>query len=126
MDQTTNSINWFEIPALDIKRAKQFYETVFNITMEDVEMGDDLMAFFPWTPGSGKANGSIVQGEGYTPSTTGTVVYMNANPAMDDVLSRVEAAGGQVAVKKSNIGEHGHIAIIIDTEGNKIGIHSIG
>lgn len=125
MENNTNSLNWFEIPALDINRAKKFYETIFDISMEDVTMGDDLMAFFPWTPGSGKANGALVQSPMHQPSQTGTVVYLNANPAMDGVLAKVEAAGGQVAVPKMSIGENGNIAFIIDTEGNKVGIHSI-
>ncbi len=124
MDKTTNSLNWFEIPAIDIKRAKKFYETIFGIEMEEITMGDALMAFFPWEEGSGKATGSLVQSKDHKPSTDGAVVYLNANPAMDHVLAKVEAAGGQLVMPKMSIGENGHIAFIIDTEGNKTGIHS--
>lgn len=125
MDKTTNSLNWFEIPALDINRSKAFYENIFEITMEPVSMPGAEMAFFPWTPGSGKATGAVVQGENHKPSMDGSKIYLNANPNMDNVLSRVEAAGGKVLVPKMNIGEHGNIAFIMDTEGNNIGIHSI-
>lgn len=125
MDATTNSLNWFEIPAKDIERSKKFYETIFGMEMEMHEMENDKMAFFPWSAGSGKATGCLAQGENYKPCTEGTKVYLNANPNMDPVLAKVEAAGGQVIVPKMSIGEHGHIAFIIDTEGNNVGIHSI-
>ena len=125
MDKTTNALNWFEIPATDIKRAKKFYETIFSITMEEHLMGEDKMSFFPEESGSGKASGSLVQSSNHKPSIEGTIVYLNANPNMDEVLAKVENEGGQVAMPKMSIGENGHIAFILDTEGNKVGIHSI-
>ena len=125
MDNTTNSLNWFEIPVKDLERSKKFYETIFTIKMEMYEMEGTKMAFFPWTPGSGKATGGLAQGPNYTPGTQGTIVYLNANPNMDKVLAKVEAAGGKVTVPKMSIGENGHVAFIMDTEGNNVGIHSI-
>ena len=125
MDNTTNSLNWFEIPALDIDRSKNFYETIFDIKMEPMEMGETKMAFFPWTPGSGKATGAIAQSAQHQPSAEGSVIYLNANPNMDNVLARVESAGGKVMVPKMSIGENGNIAFIMDTEGNNVGIHSV-
>ena len=124
MDNTTNSLNWFEIPAIDVARSKKFYETIFGIEMEDNEMGDSKMAFFPWTPGSGKATGAVVQSENHKPSMEGTIVYLNANPTIDHVIDKVEGAGGKVLAPKMSIGDHGHIAFIMDTEGNNIGLHS--
>lgn len=124
MDNNSNSLNWFEIPVSDITRSKKFYETIFDITLQDNEMGDSKMAFFPWEPGSGKATGSLAESPQHKPSMEGTVVYLNANPSMDPVLERVESNGGKVAVPKMSIGEHGHIAFFIDTEGNKVGLHS--
>lgn len=125
MDNTTNSLNWFEIPAHDIKRSKTFYEEIFSIKMEDQEMGEAKMAFFPWEAGSGKATGAIVQSQNHKPSMEGTIVYLNANPNMDNVLSRVQNAGGKILAPKMSIGEYGNIAFIMDSEGNNIGIHSI-
>lgn len=125
MDNTTNSLNWFEVPALDIDRSKKFYETIFDLTMEPNDMGDARMAFFPWEAGSGKATGAVVQSPNHKPSTEGTIVYLNANPNMDNVMARVEAAGGKILQPKMSIGEHGNIAFIMDTEGNNIGIHSV-
>jgi len=124
MNGQTNSLNWFEIPVTDMARAKGFYQTVFEIEMQEMEMEGSLMAFFPWESGSGKANGSIVQGEGYVPSMDGTCVYLNGNPNLGEPLSRVEAAGGQILLPKTSIGENGFIALIRDTEGNKVGLHS--
>ncbi len=125
MDKTTNSLNWFEIPAKEIKRSQSFYEAIFAIKMEEVPMGDAKMAFFPWEAGSGKATGALVESPNHKPSMEGTIVYLNANPNMDNVLSRVEAAGGKILAPKMNIGEQGNIAFIMDTEGNNIGIHSV-
>ncbi len=125
MDHTTNSLNWFEIPAKDIERSKKFYETVFNVEMELQDMNGDKMAFFPWKSGSGKATGSLVQSENHKPSMEGSKIYLNANPNMDSVISKVEGAGGKVLMPKMNIGAHGNIAFIMDTEGNQIGVHSI-
>ena len=124
MDNTTNSLNWFEIPVNDIERGKKFYETIFGIQMEIQEMDGSKMAFFPWKPGSGKATGGLAQSPNHKPSMEGTIVYLNANPKMDGVLAKVEGAGGKVTMPKMSIGEHGNIAFIMDTEGNNIGIHS--
>ena len=96
MDHTTNSLNWFEIPALDIQRSKAFYETIFGITLELNPMGDAEMAFFPWKAGSGKATGAVVKSNSHKPSMEGSIIYLNANPNMDDVLAKVEGAGGQI------------------------------
>ena len=126
MDANSNSLNWFEIPVTDLPRSKAFYETVFDISMGDMEMEGMQSAMFPWSPGTGKANGSLTKSEMHTPSMEGTVVYLNADPNMDPVLERVEAAGGKVLMPKTPIGEHGFMAFIQGTEGNKVGIHSNG
>lgn len=124
MDNKTNSLNWFEIPAMDIARAKKFYEAVFGITMQDMEMMDMKMAFFPWEPGSGKATGSLVQGPMHKPGTDGCVIYLNADPDLSAALGRVEKAGGQVVMPKTAIGEFGFMAFFVDSEGNRMAMHS--
>ena len=125
MDTTTNALNWFEIPANDINRSKKFYETIFDIKMDEFEMNGTKMAFFPMAPGSGKAAGALAQGPMHKTSMEGALVYLNANPNMDVVLERVEASGGKVLQAKTGIGENGFMAFIKDTEGNNVGIHSI-
>lgn len=127
MDTTTNALNWFEIPADDIDRAKKFYENIFEIEMGSMEMAEMnvKMASFPYEPASGKASGAVVQSPMHKPSQDGAAIYLNANPSMDDVLGRIEAAGGSVAMPKTQIApEIGYMAFFIDTEGNKVALHS--
>ena len=125
MDATTNSLNWFEIPVTDMPRAKHFYQVVFSIHMEESEMMGMQMAFFPYESSSGKASGALVQSDMHKPSMEGTVVYLNANPAMDSILEKIEAMGGTILLPKTQITpEIGYMAFFTDTEGNKIALHS--
>lgn len=119
-----NSLNWFEIPAADIKRAVKFYETVFSIEMPQMEMGGS-MAFFPAGMENGKVGGALVQSPMHKPSAEGAVIYLNANPDLDIALGKVEKAGGKVAMPKTKItDEIGFMAFFTDTEGNKVAMHS--
>ncbi|MEW6468400.1 MAG: VOC family protein [Bacteroidota bacterium] len=125
MEKEANVLNWFEIPVTDFARAKKFYETVFNIQMSEHQMGPYKMGFFPYEMGSGKLSGAIIQGEGYQPCGKGTLIYFNGNPDLSDPLSRVEKAGGTILLPKTQITpEIGYQAYILDTEGNKVAIHS--
>jgi predicted enzyme related to lactoylglutathione lyase len=126
MDKNSNSLNWFEIPALDIARAKKFYETIFEIKMEQMqEMMGMKMAGFPADMGNGKASGALVQGQMHKPSMDGCIIYLNANPKIQTVIDRIEKAGGKVAVPKTQISpEIGYMAFFVDTEGNKVALHA--
>ncbi len=125
MDGNVNSINWFEIPAADINRAKKFYETVFDIKMESQNMMGMEMAFFPWDPGNGKVAGALVQSDMHIPSGQGVKIYLNGNPDLAVPLANVEKAGGVVTMPKTLIDEQtGYMAFIVDSEGNTIGFHS--
>jgi len=125
MDKNANNLNWFEIPAADISRAKNFYEKMFSIKMEEQEMMGMKMAFFPAEPGNGKANGGLVQSESHKPSMEGSVIYLNANPDLAHALSKVEAAGGKVLMPKTKISDEiGHMAYFVDSEGNRMALHS--
>lgn len=126
MDPNANSLNWFEISVADLNRAKKFYETMFDITMQEMEMDDTKMAFFPSNPESGKANGCIALSEMHTPSSDGVKIYLNGNPDLSAALNRVETAGGKVTMPKTLIGENnGYMAFFEDSEGNIIGLHSM-
>ncbi len=125
MENNANALNWFEIPASDINRAKSFYEHIFGINMGDTaEMMGMQMAMFPAS--DGKVSGGLVQSSMHTPSQDGSVVYLNANEAgMDNVLDKIPAAGGQVVMPKTQITpEIGYMAFFIDSEGNKVALHS--
>ncbi len=126
MDKNSNSLNWFEIPALDIARATKFYETIFDTRMEQMpEMMGMKMSGFPADMGSGKANGALAQSQQHKPSMDGCVIYLNANPTIQTVIDRIEKANGNVLMPKTQISpEVGYMAFFIDTEGNKVGLHA--
>jgi predicted enzyme related to lactoylglutathione lyase len=118
-----HTINWFEIPAKNFDRAVKFYSTILGVTMEKTNMMGFDMGFFPGQQGD--VSGAVVCGEGYVPSDKGMLVYLNGGDDLNNVLSKVEAAGGKVAVPKTKItDEIGYFAIFMDTEGNKAALHS--
>ena len=125
MDNTTNALNWFEIPVTDIARAKHFYQIAFSIHMEDMSMPGMEMAGFPADMGNGKVSGALVKSEYHKPSVDGVTIYLNANPDMTDVLQRIQSEGGQIVMGKTLITpEIGYMAFFIDSEGNRIALHS--
>ena len=103
MDNTTNALNWFEIPVTDMARAKHFYQVAFGIHLEDMTMEGMEMAGFPYEPQSGKASGALVKSQYHKPSMDGVTIYLNANPDMTDVLQRIEGEGGQIVMPKTQI-----------------------
>lgn len=125
MENAINAINWFEIPVSDVERAVAFYQNVFAVNLEQAEMMGMHMAMFPYNPMSGKVAGALVKSDMHKPSTEGAVLYLNGNPDLSVALGKVEAAGGQVVMPKTLIDEQtGYMAFFVDTEGNKVGLHS--
>src|SRR5262245_7719328 len=121
-----NAISWFEIPSTDLERATQFYETIFGVTLNPLDLENIRMRMFPLDDMMG-IGGAIVSNAFYKPSSTdGPLIYLNGNPDVQRVLDRVEAAGGRIMVPKTLISpDYGYMAVIIDTEGNRIGLHSV-
>jgi uncharacterized protein len=116
MNEQVNALNWFEIPASNLARAKQFYETIFGIEMGEMEMMGTKMALFPAEAMSGKVSGAVVQGEMYQPSQDGAKIYLNGNPDLNNVLSKIVAAGGSIQMPKTHISpEIGHMAFFTDS-----------
>jgi uncharacterized protein len=123
-----HAISWFEIPTNDIDRAQQFYETIFEIKMIPMDNPALKMRLFPLDDMMTGVGGSIVKTEGFhIPSATdGPLIYLDANPDVNIVLGRVEAAGGKVLVPKTHISEdYGYMAMFLDTEGNRVALHSV-
>lgn len=123
-------VTWFEIPTSNIERAKAFYTQVTGHQFDNEEMpmpdGEIFkMAVFQFK--EGEISGMLVNGKGYEPTQTGSVVYLNATGKMDDYLSRVTAAGGEVIVPSTPIedGKKGHFAQFIDSEGNRVGFYAL-
>lgn len=128
IDSKTNILTWFEIPVTDLQRAKKFYETILDIEMTERKDGADEAAFFPFNPNviqatSGRITGVLSKSSRNQPSGNGTIVYINASPHLHTVLDKVEPAGGKILSPAIRI-PPGYIAIIIDSEGNRIGLHA--
>lgn len=125
--ENVNALNWFEIPATDINRAKSFYESIFGINMgEVVDMMGMQMVFFPYDPQSGKVSGGLAQSDMHKPSQDGSIIYLNANEAgMENILNRIVDNGGSVVMPKTQINEDiGYMSFFIDSEGNRMALHS--
>ena len=116
-----NAINWFEIPAVDFERAVGFYDMLFDKPLRREDFMGVPHGIFPADEGA--VAGAVVFNPNYQTSKTGTVIYLNARNDLDGVLSRLEQAGGTLVMPKTAIGPQGHIAIMLDTEGNQIGLH---
>ena len=122
MKEIKNFISWFEIPAIDFQQAVNFYNHIFGITMEQSISDTTAMAFFPVNNGVG---GAIVAGSGSVPSTSGALLYLNGGNDLNNVLNKVETAGGRIIMPKTLINEDsGYFAIFIDSQGNKLALHS--
>jgi hypothetical protein len=119
-----NQVNWFEIPVGDLERAIKFYTEVFKVELTQMEMPGMKMAMFPGVQDKPFATGSLVQGENLVPSTNGTTVYFFCDDVNNE-LKLIEESGGKIINPKTSIGEMGFIAHFLDTEGNKVALHSI-
>ncbi len=119
-----NFINWFEIPASDFTRAVTFYSNLLGVEIHQTELFGTQMGFLP-TDGT-NVSGAIVSGADYAPSKDGVTIYLNGGENLQPMLDKVEPAGGHVIVPKTQISEEmGYFAMFIDTEGNKLALHSI-
>lgn len=122
---TRNTIGWFELPVLEMARAKTFYETVLKIKITIHDLDGLKMGWFPGDPLKPGSSGSLVQHQMYTPSDRkGALIYFSCQDLANE-LGRVAAAGGIVLRSKTAIGDgHGYMALIKDTEGNRVALHS--
>ena len=123
-----NAISWFEIPTTDINRAQKFYEAIFGITMMPMDLPNIKMRMFPLDDMMTQVGGALVDSGGFhkASATDGPLIYLNANPDVQNVLDKVVAAGGSIMVPKTEISpEYGFMGVFIDTEGNRIGLHSV-
>ncbi|MES2371030.1 MAG: VOC family protein [Bacteroidota bacterium] len=122
-----NAISWFEIPSIDLDRAQKFYETIFDLELIVTDLQNIKMRMFPLEDMMGVGGAIVDSGGFHKPSVTdGPLIYLNGNPDVQQVLDKVTAAGGQIIVPKTEISpEYGFMAVFIDTEGNRIGLHSV-
>ncbi len=128
-DNMKSYISIFEIPATDISRAVKFYQAILDINIEIMDMEGMIgmegmqMGLLPFE--GQNVIGTIMKGEGYIPSPNGVTIYLNGGDNLQVILGKVENNGGKIIVQKTLHGdESGYFAIFLDTEGNRIGLHS--
>ena len=116
----SNALNWFEIPVTDLARAKEFYGRVLQADLREESMSGREMAILPYE--NGGVGGALIKGE---PSAQGTIVYLDAGDDLAGALDRVEAAGGKVVMGATHLSDQiGSIAMVLDSEGNRMALHS--
>ena len=120
-----NAVNWFEIPTRNLPEAKRFYEDVFRIRLREHRnpLGINL-AIFPGDQENAGAMGALVEAKDREPTKGGTVVYFRCYD-LEEELNRVQEFGSAVLLPKTSIGEDGYIAHFLDSEGNRVGLHSM-
>lgn len=119
-----NVIQWVEIPVSDMDRAKNFYETVFQFEINVIDLGGLIMGWFPNRGEAQGCTGTLIKQESYIPSQEGALVYFGSDDVQNE-LDRVEEAGGKIYQPKTQISpEHGYMGVFIDSEGNRIALHS--
>ena len=119
----SSALNWFEIPVTDLSRAKDFYSRILQADLREESLSGRNMAILPYQ--NGGVGGAIIQGDGLVPSAEGTIVYLDAGDDLAGALSRVEAAGGKVVMGATHLSDQiGSIAMFLDTEGNRVALHS--
>jgi predicted enzyme related to lactoylglutathione lyase len=124
MDKAIKTINWFEIPALDLDRASAFYEQILNLKLIRHDMGGAALAVFPYDR-EHATGGTLMVAPGMKPSTEGSIVYLNAGASLDETLARIAGAGGAITTPRTPVGPGmGFFALIHDTEGNRVGLHA--
>ncbi len=122
-----NAVGWFEIPVADMGRAMKFYEDVFSVKLSRHTLPELDMAWFPWIEnGVGSAGALVLKKEHYKPSATDGVLIYFTTPSGDlgKDLKNVVKAGGKILRERSPIGEYGFMALFLDSEGNRIALHS--
>ena len=127
MEIKHNVVGWFEIPVADMERAIKFYEAVFDFKLQREKMGPLDMAWFPWLDEGMGSAGSLVYSPGnYKPSADGALLYFTAFSGDVSIeLKRVKANGGKVLMERTLITEDlGYMGLFLDTEGNRIALHS--
>lgn len=117
-----NVIAWFDIPTNDFDRAVKFYSDILGAPVRVQEYEGHKLGLFPME-GEGSGGDIVPPGQEHKPSMDGTRVYLNCDGKLDEVLGRVEKAGGKIEQPTFQIPD-GKIAVISDTEGNTVGLHS--
>ncbi len=117
-----SALTWFEIPVADFDRARRFYETILETTIPEHAFQGSRIAVFPYEQGG--AGGCLDAGSPSKPGDRGVVIYLDVRGRLDRTLQLVASAGGRIASPKAELPNIGFVAQIIDSEGNRVGLHS--
>ncbi len=118
-----NPVGWFELYVQDMPRAKAFYETVFGVVLEFLPGTEYEMWSFPMDMERYGSPGALIKMEGCPSGPGGTLVYFSCEDCATE-SARAVKAGGTIFKEKFSIGPYGFIALVQDSEGNLIGLHS--
>ncbi|HKU44491.1 MAG TPA: VOC family protein [Polyangiales bacterium] len=118
----SNAINWFEIPCTDLSRAITFYEKILEVKLERTDFNGVPHAIFSGERTS--VRGALVCDRNNAPSERGSLLYLNVTGKLDACLKRAAEIGAKVLVPRTSIGDPGFIALLQDSEGNRVGLHS--
>ncbi|SHM70144.1 VOC family protein [Polaribacter sp. KT 15] len=122
--KNVNPVNWFDIHVSNLKNAKEFYETVFNIKLVDFPVEFGKQAGFPFDPKGLNITGALVERENFVKCNNNTIIYFESKDCITEERL-VEKAGGKTIRSKMSIGEFGFVSILEDIDGNSIGLHSM-
>lgn len=117
-----HQIVWFDLPVLELDRAIKFYTAVLNVKIEREAHGPIAVGVFPH--GGDDVSGCLHQVEGEKPSAHGALIYFNVQGRLDDAIAQAEKNGGKILKPKHQIGPWGSRAVVLDTEGNRVALHS--
>jgi predicted enzyme related to lactoylglutathione lyase len=117
-----NTICWTDIPVNDLDRAIRFYTALLG---KDVTKQSGPRFEFGLLPhADNNVSGCLARMEGNRPCENGPLVYLSVEGRLDDAIGAARANGGRVVQERHPIGPHGHRAVIIDSEGNRVALHS--
>ncbi len=117
-----NQIVWCDIPVVNLDRAIKFYSAVLGAEVKRQEFSGVAVGILPHK--DGEVGGCLVTNESEKPSDKGVMVYLNANGRLDEAIASVPANGGRILQSKQPIGPFGFRAIVLDSEGNRVALHS--
>jgi hypothetical protein len=117
-----NQVVWFDIPVVDLDRAIRFYSAILGATVKKQEFPGMTIGILPHE--DGEIGGCLYKNEGNNPSRQGPLLYLNAKGRLDQAVAAVEPNGGKIVQPKHAIGPYGFRAVILDSEGNRLALHS--
>ena len=119
-----NQIVWVDIPVLNLDRAVRFYSAVLGAEVQKQEYPGMTIALLPGADSDNAVSGCLFTKDDEKPSDRGMLVYLNAQGRLDEAIAAVESTGGKVLQPKHQIGPHGFRAVVLDSEGNRVALHS--